>query len=132
MPLWGCDCPLLALAALACLSPAGDGPVCSRLALLSPLFCEQAWRCLRLGLFAFSWGSYPTVCFAISCNFPQIAFGTFRPSPYSKQCSPRLPAQLASGGCGRLRCFSAGSYCWARNLWVLIIYLFFPPSYVAL
>ena len=47
--------------------------------------------------------------------------------PYSKQCSPRLPAQLASGGCGRLRCFSAGSYCWARNLWVLIIYLFFLP-----
>ena len=25
-----------------------------------------------------------------------------------------------------------GSYCWARNLWVLIIYLFFPSSYVAL
>ena len=25
-----------------------------------------------------------------------------------------------------------GSYCWARNLWVLIIYLFFPPCYVAL
>ena len=25
-----------------------------------------------------------------------------------------------------------GSYCWAHNLWVLIIYSFFPPSYVAL
>ena len=25
-----------------------------------------------------------------------------------------------------------GSYCWARNLLVLIIYLFFPPCYVAL
>ena len=24
-----------------------------------------------------------------------------------------------------------GSYRWARNLWVLIIYLFFPPGYVA-
>ena len=24
------------------------------------------------------------------------------------------------------------SYCWAHNLWVLIIYLFFPPCYVAL
>ena len=44
--------PLLALAALACLSPEGDVPVRSRLALLSPLFCEWAWRCLRLGLFA--------------------------------------------------------------------------------
>ena len=30
---------------------------------------------------------------------------------------------FASGGCRRLCCFSAGgSYCWARNLWVLIIY----------
>ena len=37
------------------LSPAEDGPVCSPLALLwyslSPLFCERAWQCLRLGLF---------------------------------------------------------------------------------
>ena len=41
----------------------------------------------------------------------------------------RLPAQppLASGGCRRLRCFSTGSYRWAHNLWVLIIYLFFLP-----
>jgi len=51
MPLWGRDCPLPALAALACLSLAGDGLVLSQLALLSPLFCEQAWQCLRLGLF---------------------------------------------------------------------------------
>ena len=29
----------------------GDGLVRSRLALLSPLFCELAWQCLRLGLF---------------------------------------------------------------------------------
>ena len=50
MPLWGRDCPLPALAALACLSPAGDGPVHSQLALLSPLFFESAWR--WLGLFA--------------------------------------------------------------------------------
>ena len=28
------------------------GMVCSRLALFSPLFCEQAWWCFRLGLFA--------------------------------------------------------------------------------
>ena len=49
-------------------------------------------------------------------------------------CRRHLPAQplLTSGGCRHLCCFSAGSYCWARNLWVLIIYLFFPPSYVAL
>ena len=37
---------------------------------------------------------------------------------------------LASGGCGLLRCFSAGSYPWAGNLWVLIIYLFFLPVMV--
>ena len=30
----------------------------------------------------------------------------------------------SAGVCG---CFSAGSYHWARNLWVLIIYLFFLP-----
>ena len=49
--------------------------------------------------------------------------------PYSKQCSPCLPAQtlLADGGCGCLGCVSVGSYRWARNLWVLIIYLFFLP-----
>ena len=46
-PLWGPDCPLPALAALTCLSPVGDGLVRSRLALLSPLFCEQTWRCLE-------------------------------------------------------------------------------------
>ena len=34
---------------------------------------------------------------------------------------------LASGGYRHLHCFSAGSYCWALNLWVLIIYLFFLP-----
>ena len=49
---WGPRLPLPSLAALTCLSPAGGGPVCSRLALFSPLFCERAWPCLRLGLFA--------------------------------------------------------------------------------
>ena len=72
MPLWGRDCPLPTLAALGCLSPMGDGLVHSQLALLSPLFCEQAWQCLRLGLFpgerSRSLGCYldPTVWVAIS------------------------------------------------------------------
>ena len=63
--------------------------------------------------------------------------GTFRPYPYSKQCSLYLPAQppLASGGCRHLRCFAAsllgelplGSWSVGFN------YLFiFPPCYVAL
>ena len=51
MPLWACNLPLLALAALASLSLAGDGPVRSWLALLSPLLCEKAWRCLSLWIF---------------------------------------------------------------------------------
>ena len=48
---------------------------------------------------------------------------------YSEQCSLCLPAQppLASGGYRHLHCFSAVSYRWAHNLWVLIIYLFFLP-----
>ena len=47
----GRNCPLPVLAAPACLSLAGDVQVRSRLALLSTLFCERAWWCLRLGLF---------------------------------------------------------------------------------
>ena len=42
--------PPSSLAALACLSLVGDGPVCSQLALLSPLFCERAWWCLTRSL----------------------------------------------------------------------------------
>ena len=45
MSLWGCECPLLALAACH-----QRGMVCSWLSLFSPLFCARAWRCLRLGL----------------------------------------------------------------------------------
>ena len=54
MPLWGRDCPLPALAALACLSLVGDGPVHRRLALLSPLFCEWTWWCLQFSSVQFS------------------------------------------------------------------------------
>ena len=59
----------------------------------------------------------------------RLPLGPFRPGPYAKECSPHLPVQplLASGKCGHLPCFSAGSYRWAHNLWVLIIYLFFLP-----
>jgi len=45
MSLWGCDCPLPALAAYH-----RRGMVCRRLSLFSPLFRAQAWQCLRLGL----------------------------------------------------------------------------------
>ena len=45
MSLWGCDCPLPALAACH-----RRVLVCSWLSLFSPLFCAQAWQCLKLGL----------------------------------------------------------------------------------
>ena len=47
----GLRLPPPALAVLTCLSLAGDGPVHSQLALLSPLFCERAQPSLKLGLF---------------------------------------------------------------------------------
>ena len=62
MPLWGRDCPLPALAALACPSPVGDGPVRSQLALLSPLLCERAWWYVMLGLFTW-YLSHSLVCY---------------------------------------------------------------------
>ena len=67
MPLWGRYCPVLALAALAFLSLAGDGLVHSRLALVSPLFCERAWRCLvkllsRVRLFVTPWTAAWQAC----------------------------------------------------------------------
>ena len=45
LPPSGSGCPRLPVSV-------GDGPVRSWLALVSPLFCERAWWCLRLGLFA--------------------------------------------------------------------------------
>ena len=45
----------------------------------------------------------------------------------SSAAGASLPQPLASGGCGCLGCFSTGSYRWAGDLWVLIIYLFFLP-----
>ena len=91
------------------------------------LHCRQILY--QLSHQGFSWDSYPIVWFSISSYFPQIVLGAFRPSPYSKKCSLHLPAQppLAIVGCWHLFCFSTGSYCWACNLWVLIIYLFFLP-----
>ena len=53
--------------------------------------------------------------------------------PYSKQCSPRLPAQppLASGGYRRLRGFSTGGV--TVGLIIYGFYLFiFPPCYIVL
>ena len=85
----------------------GDGPVRSQLALVSPLFCERAWWCLRLGLFT-GYLSHSLVYYLKLV--PSGCPGAFRPGPYWK-CSPGFPAQpqLASGECGPLCCFSSGS-----------------------
>ena len=123
MSLWGCDCPLPALAAYH-----WRGMVCRRLSLFSPLFCARAWLCLRLGL------AFRVVDIAQSGLLAQIISlrqrlgysGQF----LAMQPTPCLPAQspLVNGGCRRLRCFSSwGSYRRARNVRLLIVYLFFLP-----
>ena len=66
MPLWGQDCPLLALAASACLSHVGNGPVTSLLALLCPLFCEHSWQFLRLELFTVQFSLSLSLFFPLS------------------------------------------------------------------
>ena len=72
--------------------------VCIRLVLFSPLFCAQAWQCLRLGL------ALHMEAILQSGLLAQVSSLRL---PYSKQCSPRLPAQppLASGRC---RCVTVG------------------------
>ena len=65
----GLRLPLPALAALACLSLVGDGPVCSWLALLSPLFCEGAWQCLQFSSVA---QSCPTLCDPMNRSMPGL------------------------------------------------------------
>ena len=124
MSLWGCDCPLPALATCH-----QRGMVCSRLSLFSPLFRARAWRCLRLGL-AFCVVDIP-VWFASPNYFAQIAPGVLRPDSYSKRCSPRcasLPSpRLLVGVQASVLLLCWGSYSRARNLRVLIVYLFFLP-----
>ena len=62
----------------ASLPPTGDGPVHSRLALLwyllSPLFCERAWQCLRLELFTESSLSLSLFFPSLSLAIPQFGF----------------------------------------------------------
>ena len=118
MPLWGRDCPLPALAALTCLSPAGDGPVCSQLALLSSFFCEPAWLCLM----AFRGIVIPQSELLSQVSSLRLPLGhSVRVLILSNAAHTSLPA-LASGRCGHLRCFSTGNYHSAHNLWVLIMF----------
>ena len=125
MSLWGCDCPLPALAACH-----RRGTVCSRLSLFSPLFHAQAWQCLRLGL------AFCVVDIPQSGLLAQIISLRQRLG-YSGQILTLNKAALATPPCPAPTCqwrmqVSAlllhwGSYHRTRNLWVLIVYLFFLP-----
>ena len=103
MSLWGCDCPLPALAACH-----QRGMVCSWLVIFSPLFCVRAWRCLRLGL-AFRVVVIPQSGLLAKVSSLWLHLGHLGPI-LKKHCSPCLPAQppLASGGSRHLCCFSTG------------------------
>ena len=125
----------------------GDGPVLSQLALLwyllSPLFCEWAWQCLRLELFtekfslSFSlsflslslWLSHGLGCYLTLA--PSDCPRAFRPGPDPKLrilCLPVQPPLLV-----------VDASIWATSplgavvrLVICGFYVFFPPSYVAL
>ena len=71
LPLSGSGCPLL-----ASLSPAGDGPDQSQLALLwyslSPLFCEQASNVFSAVQFSSVSQSCLTLCNPMNCSIPGL------------------------------------------------------------
>ena len=115
MSLWGCDCPLLALAACH-----QRGMVCSRLVLFSPLFCARSWQCLR---------AFRVVAILQSGLLAQVSSLGLR-SGHSGQiltlsnaaCTSLPSPCLLVVGAGVCAASPLGSYCWARNLWGLIIY----------
>ena len=72
MPLWGRECPLQALAVPAYLSLVENGPVCSQLALLSHLFCEQAWQCLQFSSGQFSRSVVSDLCDPMNRSTPGL------------------------------------------------------------
>ena len=126
LSVWGCDCPLPALAACH-----WRGMVCSRLSLFSPLFRVWTWRCLRLGL------AFCVVDIPQSGLLAQIISLRQR-SGYSGQIlamqpAPHLTAQppLANGGCRCLHCFSAGGVTIGLAAGFNCLFIF-PPCYVAL
>ena len=128
MSLWGCDCPLPALAACHM-----RGMVCIRLVLFSPLFCARAWQCLRLGLALCVEAILQSGLLAqvSSLRLPLGHSGPILTLSNAAQAFLRSPHLLVAGG-RRLCCFSAGGV----TIGLLICgfdYLFiFPPCYVAL
>ena len=124
MSLWGCDCSLPALAACH-----QRGMVCSWLVLFSPSVCGPGGV---LGLFAWQL-SHSLVCQPklVRSDYP---WGHSGPNlSLSNAASASLPSLACQWRVQASELLLRWlSYCWARNLWVLITYLFFPPYYVAL
>ena len=121
MSLWVCNRPLLALAACHL-----RGMVCSRLVLFSPLFCVRAWQCLR---------AFPVVAIPQSGLLAQVSLlrlplehsGQILTLSNAAHASLPSPCLLVLGAGVSVLLLHWGSYHWAHNLWVLIIYLFFLP-----
>ena len=109
-----------------CLSPEGDG---LKLAISVPCFVLCAVLVVSY-VRAFRVVAIPQSGMLAQVSSLWLHSGHSGPI-LKKHCSPRLPSQppLASGGCRHLRwlLLHRGSYLWARNLLVLIIYLFFFP-----
>ena len=110
LPLSGCGCR-----PPASLSVAGDGPVRSQLALLwyllSPLFCEQTWRCLRLELFVGMFSLSPLLFFPLSLAIPQ--FGLL---------SPISSLRMSSGLSGPVLTLSNAAYASLFHPHLLVVY----------
>lgn len=98
---------------------------------LSPLFCEWAW-CLRLG--AFYNVAIPQSDFAIWISSLRLPMGHSGPGLTLSNAAPPPTGPLLVADAGASACFSAREPAVRHhNLWVLIIYLFFPSLvYVAL
>ena len=135
--------PALAITLLPlCLRPAGDGPVCSQLALLwysiSPLFCEQAWQCLRLELF--SGKLFSLSLFSLSLAIPQSGLLSQVSSlrwPSGHSGPVLILSNAARASLFRPRLLGAVASPQATSLLGVVVRqvicgVFFPPGYVAL
>ena len=120
MSLTGCGCPLPALAACH-----RRGMVCSWLVLFSPLFCVWAWWCLR----AFRMVGIPQSGLLAQVSSLRLPSGhSGQILTLSNAAHASLPSpHLLLAGAGVCAASPLAEYCWARNRWVLIIYLFFLP-----
>ena len=94
-------------------------------ALVSPFFCEQAWRCLG----AFRVVAIPQSDLLTQVSSLRLPLGHSGPVlTLSKAAHTSLPSpSLLVADAGICTASPLESYRWAGNLWVLIIYLFFLP-----